>query len=195
MSRLPRFATIFLALLALLLPAAAAEGPKNSIILIIRHAEKPEDGLGLAKEGEHRAKAYTRYFRPYTMEGQPLHLDALYASADTEESQRPRLTLRPLSKTLNLPLSVRYNHKDTEELCDALRKDQAGKHVLICWHHGEIPNLLDDLGVDAKLLLPDGKWPGSVYDWVLQLAFDQDGKLVPERSKRINQQLMPGDSK
>jgi hypothetical protein len=42
--------------------------------------------------------------------------------------------------------------------------------------------------------LPHGKWPGSVYDWVILLSFDQNGHLIPSSSKRIIEHLLPGDS-
>src|SRR5262245_43255592 len=48
---------------ALLLTADAQQGPKNSVLLIIRHAENPANGHGLSPRGEQRAKAYANYFQ------------------------------------------------------------------------------------------------------------------------------------
>src|SRR5262249_57759246 len=52
-----------------ILVADAQEGPKNSVILIIRHAENPANGHGLSPRGEERAKAYKNYFQTFTADG------------------------------------------------------------------------------------------------------------------------------
>src|SRR5262245_23938348 len=88
---------LWISLLSLI--AQAADGPKNGTVLIIRHAEKPADGPGLTPRGEERAKAYPRYFRNFTVDGKPLHLDRIFAAADSDESQRPRLTVLPLARS------------------------------------------------------------------------------------------------
>jgi len=66
--------------------------------------------------------------------------------------------------------------------------------ILICWRHGNIPALLRALGAKPGDLLPRGKWPNSVYDWVILLSYDHDGRLIPASARRINEHLMPGDS-
>jgi hypothetical protein len=47
---------------------------------------------------------------------------------------------------------------------------------------------------NPKTFLPNGKWPGAVFNWVILLSFDQDGRLIPANTKRITEHLMPGDS-
>ena len=54
--------------------------------------------------------------------------------------------------------------------------------------------LLRALGANPDSLLPHGKWPDSVYDWVILLSYDKNGSLIPGSSRRINEHLMPGDS-
>ena len=67
-----RLKLVFCALIALGIPAAifaqsaqgeTASGLKNAVILIIRHAEKTDDGRGLSSLGVKRAKAYADYFK------------------------------------------------------------------------------------------------------------------------------------
>jgi len=52
-----------------------------------------------------------------------------------------------------------------------------GDSVLIAWRHKKFPALLKALNVDPTLLLPDGVWPDSVYDWVILLRYDAHGHL------------------
>jgi hypothetical protein len=63
---------------------------------------------------------------------------------------------------------------------------------LICWHHGNIPQLLRALGADPNTLLHKGKWPNDVYDWLIQLRYDENGHLLD--SKRINENLSSDES-
>jgi len=70
---------------------------------------------------------------------------------------------------------------------------QQEKCVLICWHHGEIPDLLRALGANPETLLKKGKWPDGVFDWIIQLRYDHDGKLVPAKTKRLTEPVLPDD--
>jgi hypothetical protein len=167
---------------------------RNTVIFIVRHAEKPETGMELTAAGTNRANAYTNYFRTLAFEGKPLHLDSIFAASDSKNSHRPRLTLEPVSKSLGVPLDLRFKDKDPASLVDELRAKPHGKQILICWHHGAIPELLQNFGADPAKLLPGGKWPEQVFSWVIQLRYDQDGHLVPAETKCMSEDLMPGDT-
>src|SRR5215472_9834362 len=82
------FAAIFFAFSPILI-ADAQEGPKNSVILIIRHAENPANGHGLSPRGEERAKAYKNYFQTFTADGKRLEPNAIIVAADSKQSHRP----------------------------------------------------------------------------------------------------------
>jgi broad specificity phosphatase PhoE len=168
-------------------------GLKNTVILVIRHAEKSDDGYELSADGEERAKAYINYFKDFTIDGKPLKLDYLFAAADSKESHRPRLTIEPTSKALGLALDTRFRSKNVQGLADEIKSEPHGKGILIVWHHEEIPALLRALGADPDHVIPNAKWPGHVFDWLIQLRYDQNGQLI--EVKRINEKLMPGDSK
>ena len=159
----------------------------NATILIIRHAEKPDTGVGLSNEGGKRAQVYTEYFPGLQIAGKPLKLDHLFAAADSKNSQRPRLTLEPLARALNLPLDVRFEADDWKKLAEDLRSTDYGRQLLICWHHRPIPDLLRELGANPAKLLPNGEWPKDVFNWVIVLRFDAEGRLIPSRSQRIKQ--------
>jgi hypothetical protein len=194
-----RPARLILSLLVLIAPAVATakhdhadgNGLADTTVMIIRHAEKPESGAGLTPDGEARARAYVGYFQHFSVDGQPMTPNALYATADSKSSMRPRLTITPLSQALGLPIDNRFADKQTREMADALRTEAHGHRVLIAWHHGEIPKLIDALGGDSAALIPGDKWPSDVFGWVVVLQYDHKGRLVS--SQVVHEHLMPDD--
>ncbi len=173
---------------------ADSPGLKNAVLIIIRHAEKTESGDQLSPDGFKRADAYVNYFKNYQVDGKPLKLDYVYAAADSKNSKRVRLTVEPLCKATGLKLDNRFANKDFQGMVDELRATGRGHEVLICWHHGQIANMVKALGADPDALLPKGKWPDHVFNWVLELHYDGNGHLIPGQSKRINENLMPDDA-
>jgi hypothetical protein len=174
--------------------AAFAEGfpaLANTTVLLIRHADKPAEGRDLSLAGVERAKGYVRYFQYFQIDGEPLKLDALFAAKDSKNSMRPRLTVEPLSRALNLPVNCEFKDKEPEKLADELKSKPHGKNILICWHQGKMPDLLQDLGADPKALLPDGKWQENVYGWVIELRYDHQGLLLPDKCKRVDSDPRP----
>jgi hypothetical protein len=195
-----KFKLLLCGFLALAIPAAIFARPyaaksgalQNAVILIIRHAEKPDAGSGLSAEGEARAKAYVNYFKNLTIDGQPLKLDYIFAAADSNGSQRPRLTITPTSQALGIAIDSRFKDKNFQELAAEIQSKPHGKTILISWHHEEIPSLLGALGADATQVIPKAKWPEDVFGWLIELRFDENGQLI--ETKRINENLLPDDS-
>jgi len=174
--------------------ACGQDGPKNSVVLIIRHAEDADSGDGISPLGEKRADAYKNYFPNFTIDSKRREPTVIFAAKDSKKSHRPRLTLEPFAKAAKLKLDTRFGNTQSADLAADLRANQQGKVILICWRHPYIPALIGALGANPNTFLPNGKWPGSVYNWVIQLSFDQDGHLIPSSSKRIDEHLMPGAS-
>ncbi len=188
------FVAVVLFASTLTLAADSQDGPKDAVVLIIRHAEKPDSGPDLSPSGQQRAEAYKDYFQKFTVDTKPLIPDVIFAAKDSKQSHRPKQTVEPFAKAANLPIDTRFTINQSAELATALRATEQGKRILISWHHSDIPALLRALGAKPKSLLPDGKWPDPVFDWVLMLSYDQDGHLLPAGTRRINEHLMPGDS-
>jgi hypothetical protein len=179
---------------ALLVVADAQDGPKNGIVLIIRHAEDGGTGQALAPRGQERAEAYKNYFLNFTVDSKRLEPNIIFAAKDSKQSHRPRLTVEPFAKAARLRIDGRFGNNQSADLAADLRAKHQGKVILICWRHPYVPDLLRALGAKPEDLLPRGKWPDSVYDWVILLKYDQDGRLVPGSARRINEHLLPGDS-
>jgi hypothetical protein len=173
-------------------PIADFRAPKDAVILIIRHAEKPDSGTDLSPAGHQRAEAYISHFKSFSVDSEPLLLDTLYATADSKQSHRPRLTIEPLSKALHLQIRNQFKDREFNQLAADISSRRHDKRILICWHHGEIPELLCALGADPAKLLPKGKWPTAEFGWVLQLRYDHDGRLIPDGARRIEENIALG---
>jgi hypothetical protein len=191
-----KFKLLICILWALAAPVAAFAEPlhdaNSAVILVIRHAEQSTDGDGLSSAGEARAKAYVNYFRNFTIDGRPLKLDYLFAAADSRSSHRPRLTVEPTANELGLTIDTQFKNQQFLELVDKIQSLPQGTNILICWHHGKIPQLLRALGANPEGLLPNGKWPGDVFDWLIELRYDENGDLF--ESKRVDEHLSSRDS-
>lgn len=172
--------------------AESTNGLKDAVILVIRHAEKPASGNTLTPAGEERAKAYVHYFQNYTVDSKPVKISYLFAAADSKGSMRPRLTLEPLSKAMGMAIDQHFTDKQAAELADELRAKPHGGNIIICWHHGQIPALLQALGANPNKILPGGKWPESIFGWAVQLRYGDQGQLV--EAKLIKEKLMPDDA-
>jgi phosphohistidine phosphatase SixA len=163
----------------------------NATILIIRHAEEPSKGDGLSSRGTARAQGYVEYFKNFTIDGKLVKIDHLFAASDSSNSRRPRLTLEPIAQALGISIDSQFKSKDFLTLAQKIETLPQSSNVLICWHHSDIPNLIGALGADAEKLLPNGKWPGKVYGWLIQLRYNEKGNLFD--SKRIKEHLFQND--
>ncbi len=191
-----KFKLLIYILWVLAIPGAAFAEPlhdgNSAVILVIRHAEQSIDGDGLSSAGEARAEAYVNYFKNFTIDGRPLKLNYLFAAADSRSSHRPRLTVEPTAMELGLTIDTEFKNQQFLELADKIQSLPHGTNILICWHHGKMPQLLRALGADPESLLPNGKWPRDVFDWLIELRYDENGDLL--ESKRIDEHLSSQDS-
>jgi len=189
-----RLFTAMLFASTLTLPAVAQDGPKDAVVLIIRHSEDADSGHGISPLGEKRAEAYKNYFLDFAVDSKRLEPNVVFAATDSKKSHRPRLTVEPFAKAAKLKIDTDFGNNQSGELAADIRANQHGKVILICWRHGNIPALLRALGAKPKNFLPNGKWPDSTYNWIILLSYDQEGRLIPGSSRRIDEHLMPGGS-
>jgi hypothetical protein len=168
-------------------PSSVTTRLANATVMIIRHAEKPASGPGLSAAGQARAKAYAAYFQGLRLDGAPVRIDTLVATADSDESLRERLTLEPLSHVTGLPIQQPFDDRAVNELVNWLADGPPDRDILIAWHHGEVPNLLAKLGLDPSTILPGGRWPSDVYNWMVLLRFDRNGNVMPAHCQLIRE--------
>jgi broad specificity phosphatase PhoE len=114
-------------------------------ILVMRHAEKSDDPLDphLTDAGRLRAQRLVDYI-PKTFGREPKFL---IASAVSKHSQRPIETLEPIATHDGLQIDGSYADQDYGALAQYLRHSDDFDDVLtvVCWHHGNIPNLMHAL--------------------------------------------------
>jgi hypothetical protein len=111
----------------------------------------------------------------------------LFATQASTNSNRPVETVTPLSAALNLSCDDKHADKDYDKVAsDILTNSKyAGQVVLVCWHHGNIPNLAAALGVANP-----PKWPGTVFDRVWVISFSNGAATLADDA----QMLLFGDS-
>ena len=158
--------------------------PRPAQIILIRHAEKPADPKDphLSRAGVKRAERLVSFITTdpaMTRLGLPV---AVFATRTTkhDDGQRTQETVAPLARALKLPVQTPYLGKDYAALAKLILASPAyaGKTVLICWNHEEIPQLAAALGVTP---VPP-KWKQSVFDRVYVISY-HDGKAALATSR------------
>jgi len=181
------------ALLLFLLIAVQTVMGKPAQVVLLRHAEKPEDILDphLSPRGEERAFALVSFFTntpAITLNGLPV---ALFAPRPKGHGGgvRSSETLEPLAKQLNLPIQTPYTATNHTALVNEImsRGEYEGKTVVVCWVHTSLPDLAKAFGVKSAPV----RWKEDVFDraWIIRFT-DKKAKLI-----EIPQKLLPGDSR
>ena len=206
--KLVRRQFLFLAGAAIAAPALG-QGAKLTL-LIIRHAEKPDEawpGPGLAPEGSPDKKSLA--VRGWERAGswsallgaglggvdfpQPAVIYAADPRAETgdEPSQRPYETIRPLAARLGLKPITTYAVGQEPALAAELTA--LSGVVLVCWEHKAIvttllPALVGEQRIDG---LPQ-KWDGTRFDVALRV--DRAAPGAPWSFRQLFPRLLSGDS-
>lgn len=168
----------------LLLSLSALSAPRE--IIIIRHADKwtNDPGQFLSPKGQIRAEKFVPYYLShfpipdYIFAARPSNA----AGSGESRSARPLQTVAPLANQLshqsntNVMVYMPYYQEQFPSLAKALLQDKKynQKVVLICWQHGRINALSQDLGVTQKLVA----WGHFNYDMVYVLRYNTQGKLT-----------------
>jgi hypothetical protein len=174
------------------------------MILLIRHAEKPDDeghergvapdgapdNNGLTVRGWQRAGALVRFFAPLRAALPDPRLatpDQIFAARATDRfpSRRSVQTVAPLADLLGLRVNCDYAREQEADLARAARA--AVGVSLIAWSHNSLPELAR-LVTGNRCQVP-GAWPTDRFDvvWVFD---DRDGDWS---FHQVPQLLLAGD--
>jgi broad specificity phosphatase PhoE len=182
-------------------------------LLIIRHAEKPDDGSvqgvdatgvqdgrSLTPRGWQRAGVWAELFAPSSGQAGLLPKPAtIFASAPAShhelalgvggsKSRRPLETVSPLADKLGIAVDQSYSKGDERDLAAAIAKTTGV--ILVCWQHEDIRAIADAL-TPQPAGVPGG-WPGDRFNAVFRFV------RADERAEWTFDQLSPvllkGDS-
>ena len=154
-----RILTVCVVINCLLLSIAHAD----STIVIVRHGEKPANGLGqLSCHGLNRSLALAPVL--FSHYGKPMAIYAPNPAAkkiDKGESYayiRPLATIEPFAIRVGLPVNVDWGMADTAQLAEALLAQADGTQV-VAWEH----HFAEELA--KNLLTVSGGNPEEVPAW------------------------------
>lgn len=145
-------------------------------IVILRHAEKPLDphDQRLAHRGYRRAEYLAEYI-PKNF-GPPTYI---FATEPTKSSFRPWLTVTPLWEAVKDSLmDVSVDDQAAEALGHKLRAGDlnTGENVVICWHHGKIPDLMKGLGCSEHDY--PAKWHDNDFSTIFVVTYEKGEAVV-----------------
>jgi len=172
--------------------------------MLIRHAEKPEEGMygvapngsidaeSLTTRGWQRAGALVRFFCPLVPipDSSVTTPHTVFAAGvgPGSSSKRSIQTVSALAEFLKTNASVSFVTEYLKDDTEALVADASARHgvVLIAWEHKHNASIVKSLTADA--IAPEA-WPDGRFDmvWIL----DQVGGSW--KFKQVPQFLLPGD--
>ncbi|MFA5955703.1 histidine phosphatase family protein [Hyphomicrobium sp.] len=145
-------------------------------ILLMRHAEKTgkTDDIYLSPEGTKRAERLVTYI-PQAF-GRP---EFIYAAARSKRSIRSMETVKPLAAALGIEVQYHIEDKEFKALVTEIfsKAEYHGKTIVICWHHGKLPEIAALLG-GQKGTYPD-PWPQNVFNLILDFRYDPKSDATP----------------
>ena len=159
--------------------------PRPAQIILIRHAEKPADpdNPHLSRAGVRRAARLVSFITTdpaMNRFGLPVAVFATHTTRH-DNGQRTQETVAPLARALKLPVQTPYLGKDYAALARLILANPAyaGKTVLICWNHEEIPQLAAALGVTPE----PPKWKGSVFNRVYVISYHAGSAVLVQATQ------------
>jgi broad specificity phosphatase PhoE len=170
-------------------------------IMLIRHAEKPYDGLhgvdekgktddhDLIVQGWQRAGALAHFFAQPDPKSSIATPATIFATepAKGSDSKRPLETVTPVAQWRKLTVNSTIDENDVAGLVKAAT-DATGP-VLIAWHHQKIPDIAN--AILGNKAAPQ-HWPKERFDvvWI----FSRSSDTAPWSFSQWPQLLLAGDS-
>ena len=180
-------------------PDAVAAPPPATLVMVIRHAEKPEgkkpgidaqgreDDSSLTRIGWDRAHRLVDLFAPAQGSPRPglTRPATIYAAGanDEGEGQRTRETVAPLADRLGIPMDTSYGKGEEEALVEHVLARPGP--ALISWQHSGLPEIA--AAFPSVTPTPPSEWPDDRFDVVWTFTKTADGwhfAQVPELALR-----------
>lgn len=166
---------------------ALTPSPTVQTLVFLRHAEKPEAGLGqLNCQGLNRAISLS-HLLPERF-GPAQYIFAANPSRSVEEGPkdntyhyiRPLITIAPTAIRLGLPVNIEFGANDVEDFVDEiLRSKYHNKTIYTAWSRGYLPKVINELlsEIHADDDLKVQAWSRDDFDTVFMLKLDwQNGQ-------------------
>jgi broad specificity phosphatase PhoE len=162
-----QLAALLVLLCAFATSAFAGVGPPDTIVVIVRHAEKAADDPkdpALSAAGQARAERLAT-----VLKGMPL------AAAYATQYRRTQLTAAPAAKACGLEVTVRPIDATNEatyakDLAHEIRQGPPGRAVLVVGHSNTVPELVQVLTGTAPEPMAD-----SEFDRIYVVSLPADG--------------------
>lgn len=164
-----RVRSIWLGLCLLAAPLAAAPKP-DTVVVLVRHAEKAADGSRdplLTEAGERRAEALVDRVAS-------LPIAAVYATP----FRRTQLTAWPVAKARGLTVTVRPAGEAATSFAEVLRTRHAGQRVLVVGHSNTLPALARALGAQGVADMDE-----SEYDRAMIVVIPARGEVRLQQAR------------
>lgn len=179
------------ALLALSFLTMASLEAMPAQVIVLRHAEKANQGNSLSLKGRERAAALAPYLsetESLLKYGPPVAIYAVAASAGDSPLWSIE-TVRPLAEKLKLPLIDKYGRDNYKFMVEEIKNNPAyhAKTIVICWEHLVIPEIARAF---AALQTPN-RWTSEVYDRLWIITFSTTGRA---NFQNLPQRLLYGDT-
>lgn len=154
----------------------------TEIIVIVRHGEKPKNGLGqLSVVGLKRSLLLPDFFKKNF--GRADYIFAPNPAIKHFENHgdkkwycyvRPLATIEPTAITLGLPVDTTLGLNDSEQLVDELQKSKYhNSTIYIAWEHSRIVDIAEQLVKKmhaTDIIVP--KWHGDNFNMVFVFRID-----------------------
>lgn len=155
--------SMWLGLCLMAAPMVAVAAP-DTVLVLVRHAEKANDGTRdpvLTEAGRRRADALVAHVadRP---------LAAVYATP----YRRTQLTAWPVARAHGLAITVRPAGEPADSLAEILRTRHAGQQVMVVGHSNTLPALARALGVEGAADMDE-----SEYDRAMIVVIGPGGQV------------------
>jgi hypothetical protein len=142
-------------------------------LVLVRHAEKPADGLGLLTcKGLNRALLLPDFFaanfeRPDRIfaPNPAVKVTEIHGNGQRYDYVRPLLTIAPTAVRLGVPINTQLPFNDPGLLADTLLDPQYHNDTIyVAWEHSNLVAFAEIVLKRFHDLAPVPQWPDSDYD-------------------------------